>query len=69
MIPDWSEGLPVKIGEFVRGLYEPSPETKGYWDGLRRKELLIKQCSVPRVCRMPCNGLLQKGKGRFIRIA
>jgi len=77
MIPDWSEGLPVRIGEFVRGLYEPSPETKEYWEGLGRKELLIKQCSTckaychPRrmVCSTCMSNALQwvvaEGKGKI----
>ncbi len=77
MTPDWSEGVPVRIGDFVRGLFEPSPETKGYWDGLHRKELLIKQCSAckgychPRrmVCPACMSNSLQwvatQGKGKI----
>ncbi len=53
MTIEWSEGVPVQVGElFSLGLYEPSPETKEYWEGLRRKELLIKQCSA---CRAYCH--------------
>lgn len=52
MTTDWSEGIPVQVGEYMMGLYEPSPETKEYWDGLRRNELHIKQCSA---CKTYCH--------------
>ena len=52
MKPEWADGLPVQVGEFVLGLYEPSPETREYWEGLRRQELLIKRCSA---CTAHCH--------------
>lgn len=41
---DWSEGLPFMIGPYEVGLTETSPETAGYWDGVRDGELRIKRC-------------------------
>jgi uncharacterized OB-fold protein len=43
---EWSEGLPLVIGPFEVGLTETSPETAGYWEGVRRRELMIKHCTV-----------------------
>jgi uncharacterized OB-fold protein len=43
-VTDWSRGLELKAGEWFIGLYQPSPETKGYWDGVARHELLLKHC-------------------------
>jgi uncharacterized OB-fold protein len=31
-------------GPYQLGLTEPSPETAGYWEGIREGRLLIKQC-------------------------
>lgn len=41
---DWAEGLPLNLGPIMIGLSETSPETTGYWDGVRRGELMIKRC-------------------------
>jgi hypothetical protein len=41
---DWSAGLPLNLGPFMIGLAETSPETEGYWEGVRRGELMIKRC-------------------------
>ena len=41
---DWSKGLPFMAGPYFVGLYQPSPETVGYWDGVARNELHIKHC-------------------------
>jgi uncharacterized OB-fold protein len=45
MAIDWSEGLPLNIGPIMVGLTETSPETAGYWDGVKRGELMIKRCA------------------------
>jgi uncharacterized OB-fold protein len=42
---DWSEGLALYMGPYEVGLTETSPETAGYWEGVRRGELMIKRCS------------------------
>lgn len=42
---DWANGMPLMAGPFMMGLSEPSPETKGYWDGIRDGRLRIKRCS------------------------
>jgi uncharacterized OB-fold protein len=39
---DWSRGVPLKAGDWFIGLYQPSPETVGYWDAVRRRELVLK---------------------------
>lgn len=44
-ILDWSGGLQLMAGPYPLGLYQPSPETKGYWEGVRNRELLLKYCS------------------------
>ncbi len=44
--PDWAAGLPLRAGEMFLGLYQPSPETAGFWTGVARGELLVKQCSA-----------------------
>ena len=41
---DWARGVPLMAGPFQIGLAEPSPETEGYWDGVRRERLMIKRC-------------------------
>lgn len=41
---DWSKGVPLTAGGFFMGLYQPSPETVGFWDGVARDELHIKRC-------------------------
>jgi uncharacterized protein len=41
---DWSEGLPLNLGPIMIGLAETSPETAGYWEGVGRRELMIKKC-------------------------
>lgn len=45
METDWSKGIPLMAGPFMLGLYEPSPETAGFWDGLREQKLMIKRCA------------------------
>ena len=42
---DWSVGVPLMAGPFQLGLYEPSPETAGFWDGLKADKLMIKRCT------------------------
>ena len=41
---DWSEGQRLMAGPYFLGLYQPSPETTGYWDAVRRGELVLKWC-------------------------
>jgi uncharacterized OB-fold protein len=41
---NWSEGLVLMMGPYEMGLTETSPETEGYWAGVRRGELMIKRC-------------------------
>jgi uncharacterized OB-fold protein len=43
-VADWSRGLPLKAGDWFIGLYQPSPETKGYWEGVAQRELRLKHC-------------------------
>ena len=43
-VADWSGGLPLKAGEWFIGLYQPSPETTGYWEGVAAHELRLKHC-------------------------
>jgi uncharacterized OB-fold protein len=43
-VTDWSRGLELKAGEWFIGLYQPSPETTGYWQGVARHELRLKHC-------------------------
>jgi uncharacterized OB-fold protein len=41
---NWAEGLPLMAGQYFIGLYQPSPETVGYWEGVRTGELRLKWC-------------------------
>ncbi len=41
---DWSQGLPLTAGDYFIGIYQPSPETIGYWEGVKRRELMLKWC-------------------------
>lgn len=41
---DWSKGVPLKAGDYFMGLYQPSPETAGFWEGVANDELRIKHC-------------------------
>jgi uncharacterized OB-fold protein len=41
---DWSRGVPLMAGPYFLGLYQPSPETKDYWDGVAQRELRLKWC-------------------------
>lgn len=41
---DWSSGKKVYAGDQFLGLYQPSPETVGFWEGIKRRELLFKWC-------------------------
>ena len=43
-VPDWSGGKKVQAGDQFLGLYQPSPETAGFWEGVKRRELLFKWC-------------------------
>ncbi len=44
-IADWGAGVPLMAGPFQIGLYEPSPETAGYWEGIKAGKLMIKRCT------------------------
>lgn len=39
---DWSRGVPLMAGDWFIGLYQPSPETSGYWEAVARRELVLK---------------------------
>jgi uncharacterized OB-fold protein len=41
---DWSKGVPLMAGPYFVGLYQPSPETVGFWEGVSEDELRIKYC-------------------------
>lgn len=41
---DWSRGLPLTAGDYFIGLYQPSPETAGFWQAVERRELALKWC-------------------------
>jgi uncharacterized OB-fold protein len=41
---DWANGVPLMVGPIQIGHAEPSPETAGYWDGIREEKLMIKRC-------------------------
>jgi uncharacterized protein len=41
---DWAQGVPLMAGPYFLGLYQPSPETKDFWDGVARHELRLKWC-------------------------
>jgi uncharacterized protein len=41
---DWSSGVPLMAGPYFLGLYQPSPETKDFWDGVAQRELRLKWC-------------------------
>jgi uncharacterized protein len=42
---DWASGFPMRAGPLTLGLYQPSPETREYWQGVERRELLLRFCS------------------------
>ena len=42
---DWGQGVPLMAGPYQLGLYEPSPETVGYWEGIEADKLMIKRCA------------------------
>lgn len=42
---DWSRGIPLTAGPYFLGLYQPSPETKDYWEGVAKRQLLLKWCA------------------------
>ena len=46
MSVDWSRGVPLMAGPYQIGLYEPSPETAGFWEGLKSNQLMIKRCAA-----------------------
>ena len=41
---NWAEGVPLTAGPFFLGLYQPSPETVDFWDGVKAGELRLKWC-------------------------
>jgi uncharacterized OB-fold protein len=42
---DWANGVPLMVGPFQIGHAEPSPETAGYWEGVKAGRLMIKRCA------------------------
>jgi uncharacterized OB-fold protein len=45
-VTDWSRGLQLTAGDWFIGLYQPSPETVGFWDGVAQRELRLKHCAA-----------------------
>ena len=43
---DWADGFPLTAGPRTLGVSEAAPETRGYWEGVERDELLLKWCSA-----------------------
>ena len=43
---DWAAGLPLTAGPYFIGLYQPSPETAGFWEGVNNHELRLKWCAA-----------------------
>ncbi len=43
---DWGQGVALMAGPYMMGLTEVSPETVGYWAGVRERRLLIKKCTA-----------------------
>ena len=41
---DWTRGVPLMAGPYFLGLYQPSPETGDFWDGVARREIRLKWC-------------------------
>jgi len=41
---DWSVGIPMTAGPYFVGLYQPSPETAGFWEGVTAGEIRLKEC-------------------------
>ena len=50
---NWGAGVPLMAGPYQLGLYEPSPETVGYWDGIKAGKLMIKRCKGCRLFHHP----------------
>lgn len=45
MAVNWAAGLPLMAGPYFVGLYQPSPETVGFWEGVKQSELRLKYCA------------------------
>ena len=41
---DWTRGVPLMAGPYFLGLYQPSPETRDFWDGVAQHEIRLKWC-------------------------
>ena len=52
-VQDWSKGLPLMAGPYFVGLYQPSPETAFYWEGVGISELRLRWCPSCRVALHP----------------
>ena len=52
-VTDWSRGVPLRAGDWFIGLYQPSPETAGFWQAVRRHELVLKWCAGCGKCFHP----------------
>ena len=44
MTIEWSEGVPLLAGPILIGWTETSPETAGFWEGVRSHRLRVKRC-------------------------
>lgn len=41
---DWAKGIPLSAGDWGFGIWQPSPEVAEFWNGVERRELLLKHC-------------------------
>ena len=42
----WAKGVPLNAGPYFIGLYQPSPETAGFWDAVKQRRLVLKWCEI-----------------------
>src|SRR5262249_25350714 len=40
----WAKGVPLSAGIWGFGIWQPSPEVAEFWEGVARRELLLKWC-------------------------
>ncbi|MFO1189956.1 MAG: Zn-ribbon domain-containing OB-fold protein [Alphaproteobacteria bacterium] len=50
---DWGQGIALMAGPWQIGHTEPSPETVGYWEGIKQGRLLIKRCTACKKYQHP----------------
>ena len=55
---DWANGIPLMAGPFQIGHAEPSPETVGFWDGIREEtagDQAVRGCAGTISIRGACS--------------